>query len=277
MRDQLANLIARLRSSSRQEQLYVALGAVVFLVVLRFGIGWMLDYRAGVKDDIQLSAQRLATARRLVARAPETEKSLAGLQDRYKQTVAQLVPGDTPTLGAAALQDRISSLASEKNVSVQTTQVMKEESVGSFRRVTLRVTANAELRQLADFLTSLEFGQLRVTIPFIELSRRGAVVRQANTPHTVSATLEVAGIVQGSALKAAEGGKGSEGGKAEGGAGAPTGAGPVAPPEGGAPPGLAPQFPAAPPAAPNDAAAPIGALQIPDDPLGTGQMAGPSK
>jgi type II secretion system (T2SS) protein M len=267
MRDQLANLIARLRSSSRQEQLYVLLGAVVFLVVLRFAIGWMMDYRAGVKDDIQLSAQRLATARRLAARAPDTEKNLAGLQERYKQTVAQLVPGDTPTLGAAALQDRISSLASEKNVSVQTTQVMKEESIGSFRRVTLRVTANAELRQLADFLTSLEFGQLRVTIPFIELSRRGAVVRQANTPHTVSATLEVAGIVQGSALKAAEGG-------------APAaGAGPVAPPPAaeGAGPGLAPQFPAAPPAAPNEAAAPIGALQIPDDPLGTAQMAGPSK
>ena len=83
-------------------------------------------------------------------------------------------------------------------MSLQTTQVMKDEAVGSFRKVSLRITASAELRHLAEFLTDLEFGQLRVSIPFIELNRRGGV-RVGNSGRSVSATLEVSGIVQGSA------------------------------------------------------------------------------
>ncbi|MEW6272321.1 MAG: type II secretion system protein GspM, partial [Thermodesulfobacteriota bacterium] len=204
MRDFLANLVARLRTTNRQQRLYLALGVVVLLVVARFALTWFLDLRAGVKEDIKLSAQRLATARRLAQRAPETQKEFENLQARYQATVAELVPGDTPTLAAAALQERVSALASEKKVSVQTTQVLKDEPLGPFRQVSLRITASGELHDLADFLSSLEFGPLRVSIPFIELSRRGAVVRrQQAAGRTVSATIQVAGVVQGTAQVAA--------------------------------------------------------------------------
>jgi hypothetical protein len=198
MRDLLSNLLARLRTTNRQERLYFGLGVVVLLFALRFGSTWLIDYRRSVKDDIQLSAERLANAERMVARGPEIAKELEQLRARYKEAIAQLVPGDSPTLAAAALQERVSTLAGEKNVSVQTTQVMKDEPVGPFRKVSLRVTASADLRELADFLTSLEFGQLRVSVPFVELSRRGVVLR-GQVARAVAATLEIGGILQGSA------------------------------------------------------------------------------
>ena len=195
MRDFLSNLLARVGGLNRQQRLYALLGLVFAAVLARYSITWLVAYRRGIKEDIQLSAERLANARRTVERAPE----LAGnLQGRYRETVRQLVPGDTPTLAAATLQERVSAIAGQRSVSLQTTQVMKDEAVGSFRKVSLRITASAELRHLAEFLTDLEFGQLRVSIPFIELNRRGGV-RVGNSGRSVSATLEVSGIVQGSA------------------------------------------------------------------------------
>lgn len=199
MRDFLANLVGRLRATNRQQRLYLALGTVLLLVAGRFAVTWFLDFRAEVKDDVKLTAQRLATARRLSQRAPQTKKEFDTAQSRYDATVAELVPGDTPTLAAAALQDRVSALASEKKVSVQTTQVLKDEPLGPFRQVSLRITASGELHDLADFLTALEFGPLRVSIPFIELSRRGAMVRKQGVGRTVSATIQVSGVVQGTA------------------------------------------------------------------------------
>jgi Type II secretion system (T2SS), protein M subtype b len=196
MRDLLSNLLARFNSASRQERLYYALAVVSALFILRFGVSWLRDYRAEVKEDIQATADRIARYQRDIGRAPEISRSLEALRIRYKETVSQLVPGDSPTLAAAALQERISSLASQKNISIQTTQVMKDEQVGPFKKVALRITASAELRDFADFLSALEYGPLRVSIPFIEVTRRGAVVR-GQTPRAVSATLEVAGIIQG--------------------------------------------------------------------------------
>jgi hypothetical protein len=258
MRDQLANLIARLRGASRQQRLYVVLGVVVVLFVLRFGIGWLLDYRQGVKEDIQLTADRLANARRTVTRGPELERQLGALRQRYDEAVSHLVPGDTPTLAAAALQERVSALAVEKGVSLQTTQVMRDEAMGPFRKVSLRITASGDLRQLADFISQLEFGDLRVNVPFIELSRRGAA-RRENTARSVSATLEVNGVVQGSA-RARPGAAGVE--PVSGSAPAEdSGAVVPAPPGGGSG------------ALPDSEAPPVEEeLQIPQNPLGTADL-----
>ncbi|HZR83318.1 MAG TPA: type II secretion system protein GspM [Candidatus Binatia bacterium] len=258
MRDLLANLLARFRAASRQERLYVVLGVVGVLVLLRFGIGWLVEYRRDVKEDIQLTADRLANARRTVTRASDVEKQLTALKQRFRDTAQHLVPGDTPTLAAASLQERISSLAAEKSVSLQTTQVMRDEAMGPFRRVSLRITANGELRHLADFLAGLEFGDLRVSIPFIELSRRGAA-RRDNAPRAVSATIEVAGVVQGTAL--------AQAGPAAA-PGATHAAAAAAADSGGPAPGPAPAGPGAP--APADEP-----MEVPPDALGTGNLASP--
>jgi len=272
VRDFLANLVGRLRSTNRQQRLYLALGVVVLLVVGRFAANWFLEFRAGVKDDVRLTAHRLATARRLAERAPETKKQFDALQARYQATVAELVPGDTPTLAAAALQERVSALASEKKVSVQTTQVLKDEPLGPFRQVSLRVTASGELHDLADFLTALEFGPLRVSIPFIELSRRGAMVRKQGVGRTVSATIQVSGVVQGTAQLAAVQAAAAQGGEAAPASGdgeaveAPSGTGESAP---------APVPPAALGQRPQQPAEDEDREPVPSDPLGTGQMVTP--
>jgi hypothetical protein len=271
VRDFLANLVGRLRSTNRQQRLYLALGVVLLLVAGRFALTWFMDFRSEIKDDVRLTAQRLATARRLAERAPETKKQYDSVQSRYQATVAELVPGDTPTLAAAALQDRVSALASEKKVSVQTTQVLKDEPLGPFRQVSLRITASGELHDLADFLTALEFGPLRVTIPFIELSRRGAMVRKQGVGRNVSATLQVSGVVQGTAQLAAVQKAAAKGGDA---AAAPAGDAPEAGADGDGAPATAPpanlgQRLPQPPGGDADRE------PVPADPLGTSQMVTP--
>jgi hypothetical protein len=261
VRDLVANVLARLRATNRQQRLYLALGLVAVLVLVRFGASWFLEYRRDIKEDIRLSAQRIANARVMLQRAPEVERHLADLEGRYKETLARLVPGDTPTLASAALQDKVSSLAAENNVRVQTTQVLKDEAVGSFRQVSLRVTASGDLRDLAGFLAGLEFGALQVQVSFIELTRRGAAIRrrpdQEEGARTVSATIQVSGILQGSA---APEGEGVQPAAAEGAGTAPSAQAP---------------FPAAPPEAlePQITEPPL--ADIPTDPLGTGGLVTP--
>ncbi len=122
-----------------------------------------------------------------------------------------------------------------------------------------------ELHDLADFLTALEFGPLRVSIPFIELIRRGAMVRKQGVGRTVSATIQISGVVQGTAqlAKVQKVAAGAEPANA-----------PEAPATGAAAPAVA-----APPAGLGQAPAPPAAEEdrpaVPDDPLGTGQMVTP--
>ena len=202
MRDFLAGILERLQATTRQQRLYILLGVIVALLGLRYGTAWFMEYRDGVKADIGLHAQRLASAKKLLETAPQTQQRLEALRERYRQTVKGLVPGDTPTLAAAQLQDRVSDLAAKNGARIQTTQVLNDEAVGSFRKVSLRVTATGEIRNLAGLLSDLEFGSLRVTIPFVELTRRGGARRRnkrSNRTRAVSATFQISSVLAASA------------------------------------------------------------------------------
>lgn len=184
------------RLSPREQRLIIAAGAVLGLALVRFLIvSPFLAYREGLRDEIVEHREMLENAHRYLARAPEVTRQRDLLRARYRELRTQLVPGDTPTLAAASLQDTLHSVAVEKGVTIQSTQVMREDTVGAFRRISVRITATGELRQLAEFLTAVEYGPRRVTLPFMEISRRGAVLR-GQSARALAATIEVAGFLQ---------------------------------------------------------------------------------
>jgi Tfp pilus assembly protein PilO len=189
------------RFSTRERRLIgigagvLALVAVHFLIVSPF-----LSYREDLRDDIEARRAELENATAYLARAGDTTRRREQLANRVKQARTQLVPGDTPTLAAAALQDHLHSVANEKGVEIQSTQVMRDENVGDFKRIAVRITVTGELRPLAEFLTAVEHGSLRVSLPFLEISRRGAALRGKGA-RTLAATLEASAFIQGPATQ----------------------------------------------------------------------------
>jgi Tfp pilus assembly protein PilO len=186
------------RLSSRERTLIGAAGAVLGLALVRFLIvSPFLAYRESLRDEIVSHREMLQNDQAYLARASEVTKHLEALRTRYREIHGQLIPGDTPTLAAAALQDTLHQLASEKGISIQSTQVMREETVGEFRRIAVRLTVTGELKQLAEFLAAVEYGPKRFSIPFLEISRRGAVLR-GQSQRALAATIEVNAFLQGS-------------------------------------------------------------------------------
>lgn len=222
------------RFSPRERRLIGAAGGVagLFLVHLLV-ISPFLSYRQDLQDEIAGHREKIENGKAYLARTADITRQRDQLQKMYQLVHAQLVPGDTPTLAAANLQNTLHSLAGEKGVEIQSTQVMRDEAVGEFRRISVRITVTGEVKQVADFLAGVEHGQTRVLIPFLEISRRGAVLR-GKAARALSATIEVTAFLQGApATQAAAAGGG--GASAAGGAAAAGG-------KGGAPaPGAAPK------------------------------------
>src|SRR5262249_52862893 len=109
--------------------------------------------------------------------------------------------------------ERTSSLAAEKGITVQSTQVMKEEPVEPSRKVAVRRGLSGELKPFAELLSGLEYDQ-QLAVPFVEANRRGAVPG-AKGPRTIQATVEVTGFVLGEEAKEAKGEEGAAGGGAD--------------------------------------------------------------
>jgi Tfp pilus assembly protein PilO len=219
---------------SRRDQ-RIILGVLVLVAVcVAYLWGWvpLRAYRQTVADEIADGQEQLARAARILGSADSLRAERESLEKRLKQSRERLLPGRGGTLGAAALQERTNSLAAEKGITVQSTQVMKEEALDPYRKVSVRLTLSGELKPFAELVSGLEYGQ-QLAIPIVEINRRGAVAG-AKGPRILSATVEVTGFVLSEDAKAedaaaAEGGEALEAAPAEGGeaakpAAAPTGA-----------------------------------------------------
>ena len=189
--------------SGRERRLIGAAGGVLALFLLHLlVISPFLAYRQDLQDEIAGHREKLENGKAYLARTADITRQREQLQKLYQQVHSQLVPGDTPTLAAANLQNTLHSLAGEKGVEIQSTQVMRDDSVGEFRRIAVRITITGDLKQVADFLAGVEHGPTRVQIPFLEISRRGAVLR-GKAARALSATIEVNAFLQGAPTEGA--------------------------------------------------------------------------
>ena len=188
----------------RDRRIWGGVGVLVALSLLYLGVVKpVIGYRQAVKREIAEGLDHLEHARRFLAAADGLRAERDDQRQKLAQAKQRLLPGSSGTLGAAALQERANSLAAEKGVTVQSTQVMKEEPADPFRKIAIRLTLSGELRPLAELLSGLEYGPQQLSIPFIEISRRGAVAG-AKGPRTLSATVEVNGYLEGEQAKKVE-------------------------------------------------------------------------
>jgi hypothetical protein len=180
--------------SARDQRIILGVAVIAALSVVYVGpVEMVREYRRGVEEQIGDGQQQIERGLKTLRGLESLRRERDELKQRLKVTRGNLLPGGSGTLGAAALEARASDLAQAMGVEVRTKQVMREEAVDPFRRVAVRVTVAGDIGAIAGMLAGLEY-QHHFTVPFMELSRRGALVG-ANVPRTLTATVEVAGYV----------------------------------------------------------------------------------
>lgn len=198
-------MIARLQAlwverPAREKRLIAGAAVILLLVLLRYGVGLYLAYIEGLQEQADSLAQQAERLTRMAARVPEATRQREALEQRLAEIVPQLLPGDNPQLAAAALIERINTLAQQEQLQVLSTQVMGEQPAGPFRRITVQVLLQGDMAEVARLISALEFGSWRLSITSLELRRLRGIVTDANQEDAgVNVTLRVGGLVRGSA------------------------------------------------------------------------------
>jgi hypothetical protein len=180
--------------SRRDQRIILGVAILAGLSFLYVGpVEMVREYRREVLEQTADGQQQVERALKTLRGVEGLRRQRDELKQRLKAARENLLPGGSGTLGAAALEERASQLASSKGVEVRTKQVMREELAGPFRRVAVRLTLAGDVGAIAGMLAGLEYDN-HFTVPFMELSRRGALVG-TNVPRTLTATIEVSGYV----------------------------------------------------------------------------------
>jgi type II secretory pathway component PulM len=188
----------------RERLLLGIAGAALLLVIFVYGI--VKPYRAyteGLENEIAQQASFVAKMERQRDRGPQIEQQVTQLRQRMQDVRQHLIPGGTPALAASQLQDRLQNLARSSGLDVLTTVSLRDEPAGEFRKTTVQMTLRGGLPELGRFVSSVEYGDWRLTVSSLEVrgtyNIRIAAMQQAGAPkpNPLTVTLEVSGIMQG--------------------------------------------------------------------------------
>ncbi|HJS85533.1 MAG TPA: type II secretion system protein GspM [Acetobacteraceae bacterium] len=169
-----------LPTGPRGRILALALTLIAFLVVWFGIIGPALAWYSGRAERLD---QRLVLARRmadLAASLPQLERQVAALPTTNANPNA-LLPGESDAVAAAALQERVQEMASRAGAPLSSVEMLQATQLGQFRRIGLRVAAQAEMGNVIHLLESIQAAKPRMLIDELDLQRH-LMLSKPNVP-----------------------------------------------------------------------------------------------
>jgi len=175
----------------RERRIAIA-GALIAAVVLGYVYGVEPLLKSREETRAQLQAARLRVDRyeqlllrkaRLAAEGKELEERGAALRER-------LLPGPTPTLAAAQLQDMVKAEARRSALTLQRMAVERPALTGQITEVPVHLTLKGEIQQASSFIRGVDQHRLALTIPEITIQ-----VQDPKSPKDLIVDLVVAGYL----------------------------------------------------------------------------------
>ena len=132
---------------------YLVLGAALLALMVVYRV------RSGGDDEALAVAggeprwvlvQKVNGYRRIVAREKGIASQAEELNERFESQQSRLIAGATPTQVGAELQGLLSSMARDAGLNVLSTQVLREEEHGGFRRIGVRLTLSGAVTGVTD-------------------------------------------------------------------------------------------------------------------------------
>ncbi len=175
--------------SPRERYLVLGAGVTALLVLIRYApLPAISSLTGSPGEDNWVQLQKIENYQKILARGEGARKRSTELLARFEAAKSRLVPGETPTQVGAALQGRLSTMATDAGLNVLSSQILKDEQSGDFRRVGVRLTLSGELDGVTQMLSAIETGPSDLEVTLLEVNRKLGTTRRTPTPTTRGAT-----------------------------------------------------------------------------------------
>jgi hypothetical protein len=192
---------------SQKKFLWVLVAGAAALVFYSFVIVPLVEAKKKADQEIALNQRLLQKYSEVLQNRKSVEEGLGRTAKRGEEIQKRLIPGETPQLGAANLQDSVKRLAEKNTIAIRSFRNLDSKEVGAFRRISVQIEFNpmSSMQSLTQFLYDLEHQDKEVMVSEIDL-----LVFNPRMPNTIQGSMIISGYMKGSKGKEKEKEKGRE-------------------------------------------------------------------
>ena len=179
---------------SQKKFLWILLAGVVAAALYSYGIDPLMAAMKKADEEIARNQDLLNKYAEVLQNRKSVEESLERAAKVGEEIQKRLIPGETPQLGAANLQDSVKRLAEKNNVAIRSFRNLDSKDVGVFRRISVQIEFNplSSMQSLTQFLYDLEHQDKEILIGEIDL-----LVFNPRMPNTLQGSMIISGYMKG--------------------------------------------------------------------------------
>jgi len=180
------------------------MAAVLVVVIYEFGVVALVESQRKVRDELALKGKMLGRYDEFVKMEKDIEQELGQVEGQVEAIQAKLLPGETPQIMAASLQEMLKKTSEKNGIQIRSFRIGEPKELNFFLRVPVIIEINPtkSMSSLTYFLYDIENGEKLLVISDLNLT-----APNMRNPTEVQGNLTVTGFARNNQPK----GKAKEG------------------------------------------------------------------
>ncbi len=176
---------------------------VVFIAVLAyfFGVEPLVESTRKTEEELALKKKVVLRYETFLRNRKATEEELGRALKQYEEAQQKLLPGETPQLGAANLQEIVKRLSEKNGIGIRSFRILEPKEIDSFRKVSLQIDFNPtnSMLSLGQFIHDIEHHEKGLMISEMDL-----LVVNIRMPNNIQGNMVISGLMKGTKTKEKE-------------------------------------------------------------------------
>ena len=194
----------RKKKVSRNRILWIFIGVALFVLIFTLGILPMVEATRRMKEEIALKRKVLLKYSEFLQKRKTVEEELGRVQKRYEEVQQRFLPGETPQLSAANLQEVLKKLLEKNGMTIRSFRILEPKDISMYRRISIHIDFNPvnNLLSLVQFIYDIEHHDKELMISEMDL-----LVPNPRMPNSIQGSFVISGLVKVNQTKEKERGR----------------------------------------------------------------------
>jgi hypothetical protein len=187
-----------IRKISQKKFLWGFIGMAIVLLLYTYGVVPLVEAKKKADEEIVLKQRILQKYAEVIQNRKKGEEALERSLKQIGEIENRLLPGETPQLGGAGLQDIVKRLSEKNGIALRSFRILEPKEVGVYRRISLQIEFNpiSSMSSLGQFIYDLENQEKKLMISEMDL-----LVFNPRMPNNIQGNLVVSGLMKESKFK----------------------------------------------------------------------------
>lgn len=183
---------------SQKKAFWGFLGVAIAILIYALGVQPLFEAGKKAQEEILLKKNVILKYESFLQNRKAVEEGLDRTMKQYEEVQQRLLPGETPQLGAANLQEIVKRLSEKNGIGIRSFRILEPKEINSYRKVSVQIEFNPtnSMLSLGQFIHDIENHGKELMISEMDL-----LVMNIRMPNNIQGSLVVSGMMKGTKTK----------------------------------------------------------------------------